>query len=412
MFPITVNGNTYNASDFTSLGYETAVRNFVEDCNAHFAGSGYSNDYSHYSCAFFSGSYTPSVGSASFTNCLGGEKIRVGSQVVVASLTTNKRAFGVVSAESVVSGTPGNVTKNFTVQVSNIYAPAGAETGWLILPYGFPQSQSSTLTPFFGGTGVTSSEEARSVLRNPLPSQSKKTIFEDFLGISQEVTQVTQNAAVDGVVPSDLYCGAIGNGRVDFRVPSDLASEVDGNCPGVAVLTATTSGEGGFIALNNAPIAFPGVGSVLSFRFKIIGASVSNAVSVRAGFLPHSQIPSLPSNFTLGWGMSVDLLFDRFRVVRDYSGQNYNLPIPGEAASLRNSVWYKAEISTTTGNNVSAKLWREDVPLDATSQTLGNVITANNSNLVVPFFKLFKTSGTSTVRVLLDYIHWRLPGAR
>lgn len=420
MYPINFSGTSYTAADFTTSGYEAKIKKFIEDCASFLSGVQYASEVSGHHCAFFSGSYDPTITSSVFNGAIGGNRIGVGMQVVLVSLNSEKLGYGVVTAATLVSDVDGVQVKNFTVQVTHRYNPTSGSpvSGWLILPGPVPSVVTdSILSKPQGGSGASTSSGLALALGTSLPSLNKATYFEDFEAISKGTDPSSYLASLaDGLLPSNIYAPCKGSATVNFSCPIQHIARMDGNTVGVANLQVRESGDIACLLSSNSLISYPMRDSVFTARFIVCTDnrySSSEDFSLFAGLLDFGSVtPNIP-NLLVNSGYPTGLLLDRtnsgtLRARREFNGSSANYDL---VHRLQNFTWYKLSIINAS-NTFFIEIKNETTGETFPSTSLGSTIFTDSENLCTPYIKLAKTSGSSGVNVLVDYFHWKLPGER
>jgi hypothetical protein len=421
MYPINILGKSYVALDFVSPGYERKIKQFVADCSSYFSGKQYGTEFSGHHSAYFAGSYNPTIASATFNGCLGGNRILIGMQVVIVSLNAQKIGYGVVTSATVVSSIDGAVTKNFTVQVTHRhnYSAASPSSGWVILPGPFPFVDSTTiLSQELGGSGGNSIVDLREIVGTVDAGLTKATYFEDFEGISQTTNASSYlTAQADGILPPNMYAPCAGAGTVSFTYPAKYHKLLSGNTVGVANLSVRNTGDQAAVLAATALVAYPGVGSVFTSRFMVCpseGYQSTDNYTLKVGLCGYgivglANIPNIVTNHSFPSGV----LFDRQvsteqRSRREYNGQNINHILE---MIFEHFCWYKLRIANQAGSLVLS-IRNEKTGELVSSAGLGTTAFVSGADLCVPFAKIGKTAGSSEVILLVDYLHWKLPGER
>lgn len=403
-FPITVNGRTWNLSDFQTGKHHENLGQFLYDCTQDFANR------------FFGTSTTTlTIGTGSKTLTTQAAKAwRVGMRVQLVprnpSDGTALRLLGVMNGVVTAYNTG---TGSMTVNVETHYGNS-AVSNWFVMPGNGAQVGSTPLSNAYGGSGVTTQAAAREFAGMVSKATSMNTLFEDFCGYFPALTATNdQNQNWLQVICNGggrVLSG--GNAVADPGLTNKKLGILDGQHPGIAVLEVTGVGDYAHINLSSAPIGCLNAGSELVTQFYLPTANDGvNEIQMEIGFSIPENYPGGGSypGFAMHWpgfggGPTADV---------DVTVPGSEIEIAGYVPILAGK-WYTLHL----GNN-GGEYWGELYTLDSsgnmnvvTDWVSGFLPTANSSNSYWPFVRLTKTKGGKPRTLLVDFIHWKRNASR
>lgn len=403
-FPATVNGNTWNLSDFEEGGYHEKLGKFLYDCIADFRQLFFGTSSSSVSVSVGSKSLTASTGKS----WVPGMRLRLvyrdsSKDVPIPSTAT---LAGVVIAYDSNTGA-------MTLQVRASYG-SGSYSSWYIAPGEYGETPGVPLPVQSGGTGLTSSDGVRQFLNKFYPRDQSQLVFEDFTGFFPVADSLTdQNIPgfhVNCSGAGKVYPG--GNSLAYLGTADRKAGVLDGNHPGILVLEVSASGDVAKFALSSAPLGCLNPGSSASFMFYIpqldteidrtyftIGLQMYEGSSNvgDSSYLSPGIAVHWPSQ--IGDATKADMSVDNPGILGD-------AVVPG-TSGLKSGRWYLLNLENSGTDIAGSIYWRdekgeEQLEADWTSPAP----TQDSRYAYVPFVRLEKTAGSQRRTVLVDYIHW------
>lgn len=403
-FPITVNGRTWNLSDFQTGKHHENLGQFLYDCTQDFANRFFGTSTT---------SLTIGTGSKTLTT-QAGKAWRVGMRVQIVprnsidgtALRLTGFMDGIVTAYN--TGT-GSMTVNVEASYGN-----STIANWHVMPGHGAQVGSTPLGQGAGGSGVTTQAAAREFAGMVSKATSMNTVMEDFCGYFPPLT------ATNDQNQNWLQVICNGGGRVlsggnavgDPGLNTRKLGLLDGQHPGVAVLEVTGVGDYAHINLSSAPVGCLNSGSTLITQFYLPYANDgTNDVQIEIGFSIPENYPGGGSypGFAMHWpgfggAQTADV---------DVTVPGSESELPGYGAILPGK-WYTLYL----GNNGS-EYWGELYTLDdngymnlVTDWVSGFLPTANSSNSYWPFVRLTKTKGGKPRTFLVDFMYWKRSASR
>lgn len=402
-FPITVNGRTWNLSDFQTGKHHENLGQFLYDCT---------QDFTNRFFGTATTSLTIGTGSKTLTT-QAGKAWRVGMRVQIVprnpadgtALRLTGFMNGIVTAYN--AGT-GSMTVNVEASYGN-----STLVDWLIMPGHGAQVGSTPLGQADGGSGVTTQAAAREFAGMVSKATSMSTVMEDFCGYFPPLT----SANCQNQNWLQVLCG--GGGRVlsggnavgDTGLNTRKLGLLDGQHPGIAVLEVTGVGDYAHINLSSAPVGYLNSGSSLITQFYLpYENDGSNDAQIDIGFSNPESYPGggYHPGFAMHWpgfsGETADV---------DVSVPGSELDLIGYGGILPGK-WYTLYLS-----NNGSEYWGELYVCNdngsmspVTDWTSGFLPTTNSSNSYWPFVRLTKTKGGKPRRFLVDFMYWKRSASR
>lgn len=413
MFPVTLNGNTYNLADFQGADYAQKFAKFSYDLvmdrlspTSTSAGS---------LVAASTTSVTPGVGAKAFT-VPAGKGFLAGMQVTAYRLDT----LGICAMHGVVSS---YVSNSLTIEVKVVNSgDATASANWIIMAAPVMESRSGTFTAVEGGTGTTTVATALDALRVP-HLQNRPEYMDDmegrlepnsspYLGMAsvlsaKRITWTQLGASIRAPSLRDLYAEGVPN---------------LGNHPGIIELAVKNQGSKAVMAVNN---------------YGMINFNSTSHMHFECGF----YIPEFSEDPTEDFDLWIGLAKAGTNIGTTVEGSTFE----NAAHSAVPSNWIVAALNyRTNGPSVEGQIssppryitkwekkpgWavmhmtrrfttsfmlgisREDITTSEhdTWDITGNADTA--ADLATPIIVLQKKAGSGkTFKVYLDYWYFSLPG--